>query len=310
MQCREQEINFGCKTVAEILLGDAEERTKILQASYEKQSDSMMTDYTYETIAEQVEDAVEEESPARNDSSISSASQLLEDPLSMSWAFTSPINDLEGEFTLKRQRGIRRKRPRKDGDKTADGKRAKRTCSSPVAKGDQDVLIEAVNPNVKKLALETDLDSTLDEKHDMPAMRTSFLREDRKMEDTSRGKASSWDLDSPKSSVDDLQSPKSFVTSVSTTPEVPLVATVRRCLKFSPEDELPMRSNCRGSIEIECSLVAEQIYVRGESCYACLMYKLTMLAEIPESNVCSSERMLKSSEKSFSYESNITYRCY
>jgi len=262
MRCREQEVNFGSKTVAEILLGDAEERTKVLEASCEKRPDSKMTDHTYETIAEQNE-IVEEESSTRNDSSISSVSQLLENTSSASWAFASPLNDLEGEFTLKRQRGIRRKRPRKDGDKTVDGKRAKRTCS-PVAKDDQEALIEAVNPNVKKLALETDLDSTLDEKH-VPAMKMSFLREDRKEEDTSR-KINSWDsLDSPKSSMmDDLQSSKSFVTSVSTTPEVPLVATVRRCLKFSPEDELPTRSNCRGSIEIECSLVAEQIHVRGE----------------------------------------------
>ncbi|RLU21919.1 hypothetical protein DMN91_006298 [Ooceraea biroi] len=259
---REKEVNFGSKTVAEILLGDAEERTKILEASCEKRPDSKMTDHTYETIAEQ-DEIVEEESPARNDSSISSVSQLLEDPSPVSWAFASPLNDLEGEFTLKRQRGIRRKRPRKDGDKTVEGKRAKRTCS-PATK-DQDGLIEAVNPNVKKLALETDLDSTLDEKH-VPAMKTSFLREDRKEEDTSR-KTNSWDLDSPKSSMmDDLQSSKSFVTSVSTTPEVPLVATVRRCLKFSPEDELPTRSNCRGSIEIECSLVAEQIHVRVIRC--------------------------------------------
>jgi hypothetical protein len=248
--------------VAEILLGDAEERTKVLEASCEKQPDSKMTDHTYETIAEQNE-IVEEESSTRNDSSISSVSQLLENTSSTFWAFASPLNDLEGEFTLKRQRGIRRKRPRKDGDKTVDGKRAKRTCS-PVAKDNQNVLIEAVNPNVKKLALETDLDLTLDEKQ-VPVMKTSFLREDRKEEDTSR-KTNSWDsLDSPKSSMmDDLQSSKSFVTSVSTTPEVPLVATVRRCLKFSPEDELPTRSNCRGSIEIECSLSAEQIYVRGK----------------------------------------------
>lgn len=246
--------------MAEILLGDAEERTKVLEASCEKRPDSEMTDHTYETIAERIE-IVEEESPARNDSSISSVSQLLEDPSPVSWAFASPLNDLEGEFTLKRQRGIRRKRPRKDGDKTIDGKRAKRACSS-VSNDNQDVLIEAVNPNVKKLALETDLDTTLDEKH-VPAMKTSFLREDRKEEDTSR-KTNSWDLDSPKSSMMDDQSSKSFVTSVSTTPEVPLVATVRRCLKFSPEDELPTRSNCRGSIEIECSLVAEQIHVRGK----------------------------------------------
>ncbi|XP_025073110.1 uncharacterized protein LOC105423144 [Pogonomyrmex barbatus] len=197
---REQEVNFGSKTVAEILLGDAEERNKILEASCEKRSDSKMTNHTYETIAE----VIEEESPARNDSSISSVSQLLEDPSPVSWAFTSPLNDLEGEFTLKRQRGIRRKRPRKDGDKEVDGKRAKR---SPSIKENQVTLIEAVNPNVKKLALETDLDLTLDEKH-MPATKVSFYSiEDRKEEDISR-KTSSWDLDSPKSSMmDDIKSP-------------------------------------------------------------------------------------------------------
>ncbi|XP_067215938.1 uncharacterized protein PsGEF isoform X2 [Linepithema humile] len=260
---REQEVNFGSKTVAEILLGDAEERNKVLEASCEKQSDLKMMDHTYETIAEQ-DEVVEEESPARNDSSISSVSQLLEDPSPVSWAFASPLNDLGGEFTLKRQRGIRRKRPRKDGDKEADGKRAKRTCS-PSAKEDQNTLVEAVNPNVKKLALETDLDSTLDEKH-MPATKASFGAENRKEEDVSR-KTSSWDLDSPKSSMmDDLHSSKSFVTSTSTTPEVPLVATVRRCLKFSPESEPPTRSTCRGSIEIECSLVAEHIHVRVIRC--------------------------------------------
>ncbi|KYQ58357.1 hypothetical protein ALC60_02777 [Trachymyrmex zeteki] len=257
---REQEINFGSKTVAEILLDDAEERNKVLEASCEKRPESKMTDHTYETIVE----VVEEESPARNDSSISSVSQLLEDPSPVSWAFTSPLNDLDGEFTLKRQRGIRRKRPRKDGDKVVDGKRAKRTCS-PSTKENQVTLVEAINPNVKKLALETDLDSTLDEKH-VPATKMSFYDvEDRKEDDISR-KTSSWDLDSPKSSMmDDLHSSKSFVTSVSTTPEVPLVATVRRCLKFSPEGELPTRSS-RGSIEIECSLVAEHIHVRVIRC--------------------------------------------
>jgi len=261
--CREQEINFGSKTVAEILLGDAKERNKILETSCEKRPDSKMTDHTYETIME----IVEEESPARNDSSISSVSQLLEDPSPVSWAFTSPLND--GEFTLKRQRGIRRKRPRKDGDKAMDGKRAKRTCS-PLIKENRITLVEAINPNVKKLVLETDLDSTLDEKH-VPATKMSFYSvedQSRKEDDISR-KTSSWELDSPKSSMmDDLHSSKSFVTSVSTTPEVPLVATVRRCLKFSPEGELPTRSNC-GSIEIECSLVAEHIHVRGE--FTCIL---------------------------------------
>lgn len=258
---REQDVNFGSRTVAEILLGDAAERSKILEASYDKQSDASTMNHIYETIAEQ-DEVMEEESPARNDSSISSVSQLLEDPSPVSWPFASPLNDLEGEFTLKRQRGIRRKRTRKDGDKAVDGKRAKRTFS-PSTGNDQNTLVEAVNPNVKKLALETDLDSTLDEKQ-MLASKTSFCAvDDRKEEDISR-KTSSWELDSLKSSAtDDLHSSKSFVTSVSTTPDVPLIATVRRCLKFSPEGD-PPRSNCRSSIEIECSFVAEHIYVRGE----------------------------------------------
>lgn len=260
--CREQEVNFGSKTVAEILLTNAEERSKILEAC-DKQSD--MTDHIYETIPEQDEVAEEELSPARNDSSILSVSQLLEDPSPVSWAFASPLNDLEGEFTLKRQRGIRRKRPRKDGDKAMDGKRAKRTCSPSATNENQDTLIEAVNPNVKKLVLETDLDATLDEKH-LPVTKAFFCGDakNRKEEDVNR-KAGFWDLDSPKSSMtDDLYSTKSFATSVSTTPEVPLVATVRRCLKFSPESEPSTRFNCCGSIEIECSLVAENIHVRGE----------------------------------------------
>lgn len=259
--CREQGINFGSKTVAEILLSNAEERSKILEAC-DKQSDSNMTDHIYETIPEQ-DEVAEEESPARNDSSISSVSQLLENPSPASWAFASPLNDVEGEFTLKRQRGIRRKRPRKDGDKAMDGKRIKRMCS-PSANKDQNTLIEAVNPNVKKLVLETDLDSTLNEKH--PPVTKAFFcdAKDRKEEDINR-KAGFSSLDSPKSSMmDDLHSTKSFATSVSTTPEVPLIATVRRCLKFSPESEPSTRFNCCGSIEIECSLVAEHIHVRGK----------------------------------------------
>lgn len=258
--CREQEINFGSKTVAEILLGNAEERSKILEAG-DKQSDSNMMDHIYETIPEQ-DEVAEEESLARNDSSISSVSQLLEDPSPVSWAFASPLNDL-GEFTLKRQRGIRRKRPRKDGDKAMDGKRVKRMCS-PSVNEDQNTLIEAINPNVKKLVLETDLDSTLNEKH-LPVTKAFFCdAKDRKEEDVNR-KADFWDLDSPKSSMmDDLHSTKSFATSVSTTPEVPLIATVRRCLKFSPESEPSTRFNSCGSIEIECSLVAEHIHVRGK----------------------------------------------
>ncbi|XP_076160107.1 protostome-specific GEF [Ptiloglossa arizonensis] len=267
---REQEMNFTGKTVAEILLGDVEERKKLLEGNRNDQIPTK-SEHTYETIVEQEENA-EEETPPHNDSSVSSASQLLEDPSPMSWAFTSPPNDLDGEFTLKRQRGIRRKRHRKDTEKIYEGKRAKRrssshspTTSSKTAKP-RDALVEAVNPNVKKLALETDLDSTFELKPVLPPKALLSVRDDpRKDEDAGR-KAGSWDLDSPKSTVtDDFPSSKSFLNSVSNTPEAPLVATVRRCLKYSPENEQP-RPNCHGSIEIEYSVLGDQIHVRVIRC--------------------------------------------
>ncbi|XP_076228035.1 protostome-specific GEF isoform X1 [Nomia melanderi] len=267
---REQEMNFTGKTVAEILLGDAEERKKVLEGSREEEN-LTKSDHTYETIVEQEENA-EDESARHNDSSVSSASQLLEDPSPMSWAFSSPPDELDGEFTLKRQRGIRRKRHRKDNEKMYEGKRAKRRLSShsPSTSGQpplsQDTLVEAVNPNVKKLALETDLDSTLDEKCAFaPKELFGGLDEPPKDEELGR-KASSWELDSPKSTVtDDFHSSKSLLNSVSNTPEAPLVATVRRCLKFSPESE-PPRPNCHGSIEIEYSVAGDQIHVRVIRC--------------------------------------------
>ncbi|XP_053988238.1 uncharacterized protein LOC128881323 isoform X1 [Hylaeus volcanicus] len=263
---REQEMNFSGKTVAEILLGDVEERKKVLEGARDEQN-LTKSDHTYETIVEQ-----EEETAAHNDSSVSSASQLLEDPSPMSWAFSSPPNDLDGEFTLKRQRGIRRKRHRKDNEKIYEGKRAKRRSlsHSPSTSGkmqkSQDTLMEAVNPNVKKLALETDLDSTLDEKCVFaPKALLCDVDEPPKDEDVGR-KVGSWDLDSPKSTVtDDFQSSKSFLNSMSNTPEAPLVATVRRCLKYSPESEQP-RPNSHGSIEIEYSVVGDQIHVRVIRC--------------------------------------------
>ncbi|KAG7197837.1 hypothetical protein KM043_001649 [Ampulex compressa] len=275
---KEQEINFSGKTVAEILLGDVEERKKVLEDSCDNQTSSKSLDHTYETIVDRediAEDNLEEEEEeeeggmrGHNDSSVSSASQLLEDPSPMSWAFASPPNDLDGEFTLKRQRGIRRKRHRKDTEKILEEKRAKRrstgeeTSQDPSAMEEQ-VLAEAVNLNVKKLALETDLDSTLEEKEALAGKGSRSSLEDRKEEGVAR-KAGTWDLDSPKSSLmDDFQSSKSFPNSASNTPEAPLVATVRRCLKFSPESE-PPRINCRGSIEIEYSVLADRIHVRGK----------------------------------------------
>lgn len=88
-----------------------------------------------------------------NDSSVSSASQLLENPSPISWAFCSPSSDLDnGEFTLKRQRGIRRKRVAKN--EITDG-----SCKKP--KREKMPLIEAINRHVKRHALETDLDSSM-----------------------------------------------------------------------------------------------------------------------------------------------------
>ncbi|XP_043254645.1 uncharacterized protein LOC122398629 [Colletes gigas] len=266
---REQEINFTGKTVAEILLGDVEERKKVLEDARDDQN-LTKSDHTYETIVEQEENA-EEETARHNDSSVSSASQLLEDPSPMSWAFSSPPDDLDGEFTLKRQRGIRRKRHRKDTEKIYEGKRAKRRLSShspstsAKTEKQRDLLVEAVNPNVKKLALETDLDSTLDEKC-ASAPKTLLCGAEDPRKDEEGRKVGSWDLDSPKSTItDDFQSSKSFLNSMSNTPEAPLVATVRRCLKYSPESEQP-KPNCHGSIEIEYSVVGDQIHVRVIRC--------------------------------------------
>ncbi|CAL7948000.1 unnamed protein product [Xylocopa violacea] len=271
-QQQQQEINFTGKTVAEILLGDVEERKKVLEGSCEEESLARV-DRTYETIVEQ-----EETTACRNDSSVSSASQLLEDPSPMSWAFASPSNDLDGEFTLKRQRGIRRKRHRKDTEKIFAGKRAKRRSSShspstsakKSANPRDSSLVEAVNPNVKKLALETDLDEFEPKFCDLDDRKQVEEEEEEgegEGEDGVERKANTWDLDSPKSTVtDDFHSSKSFLNSMSNTPETPLVATVRRCLKFSPETEPPKANNSHGSIEIECSLVNDRIHVRVIRC--------------------------------------------
>lgn len=236
---REQESKVGVKTVAEILIEDKQEREKVLNSTSEN---------IYEEIEEKERDF--------NDSSmsISSASQLLENPSPLSWAVQSPSFDLEGEFTLKRQRGIRRKRPKENDDKS-QSKRKKRSLSlspSNTKKNpDQRVLVEAVNRNVRRCVLETNLDSNLD----------SIL--DRPEESISQRKASVWELESPRSTMtDDFQSSKSFMNSLSETPETPLVATVRRCLKYSPESE-PVRSE-RGSIEIEYSVYGDQIHVHSK----------------------------------------------
>ena len=105
------------------------------------------------TVLEEAEGPASACKAAHNDSSVSSASQLLENPSPVSWAFCSPASESEGEFTLKRQRGIRRKRQPSGREALADSKRPRRSG--------QPLLAEAVNRHVKRLALETDLDSSL-----------------------------------------------------------------------------------------------------------------------------------------------------
>lgn len=217
-----------------------------------------------------------------SDSSISSASQLLENPSPLSWALQSPSKDFEGEFTLRRQRGIRRKRHQQketeiEKNSSSESKRAKKQGDSlnqnesttqineEIEEIIEDPLMEAVNRNVKRCPLETDLDSTLDDKFAGGSTTTFCVDIQSQLLDDSRRKASSfWDLESPKSSLlDDLHSTKSFLNSVENTPEAPLVATVRRCLKYSPEID-PPKSNSKGSIQIEHSVQDEQIHLKGK----------------------------------------------
>ena len=267
--------------MAEILLKDYEERRKILEArKSNKAQNGDSPEHIYETIPEKddqvpVEDLILAES--HNNSSVSSASQLLENPSPLSWALQSPSKDFEGEFTLRRQRGIRRKRQQKDADpeKNSKSKRAKKRSlslspSTMVQVGEvevQEPLVEAVNRNVKRCPLETDLDSTLDDKLSGGSTTTFCVDVQNQNVEDSRRKTSFWDLESPKSSLlDDFHSSKSFSNIVSNTSETPLVATVRRCLKYSPECEVP-KANPRGSIQIEYSVQGEQIYVRREFPY-------------------------------------------
>lgn len=277
---RDQGANSSDKKVAEILILDAEERRRVLEETrpegmIEKMNNSsrMATGKEgeiYEVIREREDEGfVDEGKAAHNDSSVSSASQLLEDPSPMSWAFRSP-SDSEGVFTLRRQRGIRRKRQKRDqpGEKVSTSKKRRSRSLSPTSK--RKILetkvpsIEAVNRHVKKFALETDLDSTFGEITASKTISFSQSTEERK-EDENLTKINSWQLESPKSSmIDDFQSSKSFLHSVTDTPEAPLVATVRRCLKYSPENDVPRSSNSKGSIEIECTVVADSLHVRGE----------------------------------------------
>lgn len=283
MRSREQESSG--KTVAEILLLDAEERRRVLEESDTRTADTILeniaevsrtvteasSEHIYETIAEREDEGFVEEGKApHNDSSVSSASQLLEDPSPMSWAFRSP-SDSEGVFTLRRQRGIRRKRQKREpaNDKTSTSKKRRSLSLSPSSKRkileSQVPDVEAVNRHVKKFALETDLDSTFGEVTASKTMSFSHSAEERKAEDSTAKTTNSWELDSPKSSlIDDFQSSKSFLYSVTNTPEAPLVATVRRCLKYSPESETPRSGTGRGSIEIECNVIANSLHVRGK----------------------------------------------
>lgn len=255
--------------MAEILLKDTEERRKILEAKLMRGENS--PEHIYEMIVERDEIA------SHSDSSVSSASQLLENPSPLSWALQSPSKDFEGEFTLRRQRGIRRKRQQKETEveKNSESKRAKKLSQSPENVNDEnhvneiseiiveDPLMEAVNRNVKRCPLETDLDSTLDDNKFAGSTTTFCVDIQSQILEDSRRKASFWELESPKSLLmDDLHSTKSFLNSVENTPEAPLVATVRRCLKYSPEID-PPKSNSKGSIQIEHSVHDEQIHLKG-----------------------------------------------
>ena len=282
---REQEANSSGKTVAEILILDAEERRRVLEESDTRTESTLKNnddglsrtisesiEHIYEAIREKEDEGFVEESKApHNDSSVSSASQLLEDPSPMSWAFRSP-SDSEGVFTLRRQRGIRRKRHKRDtgADKTSISKKRRSVSLSPSSKRQiletQVPSIEAVNHHVKKCALETDLDSTFGEVTVSKTMSFSQSGSERcKANETSTTKTNSWELDSPKSSmIDDFQSSKSFLYSITNTPEAPLVATVRRCLKYSPESEKTTSYSSRGSIEIRWNVVADSLHLHGK----------------------------------------------
>lgn len=264
------------KSVAEILASDALERC-IGRTGRPNPVEEF--EARQEGLSEKEErmenETVDEPGAPHNDSSVSSASQLLEDPSPMSWAVASPLGDLDGQFTLRRQRGIRRKRTGQQRDVAffeVSRKRAKRRSASLSPKRspafresspDPGFICEAVNLEVNKFILETDLDASCE-------TRTASLcpsLDDPKTEDRSR-KTLCWELESPKSSVmnDDFHTSKSFLTSVSVTPEAPLVATVRRCLKYSPEGDAfrPFSYSSRGSIEVELSTQADHIQVRGK----------------------------------------------
>lgn len=270
------------KKVADILIQDPDERRLVQNSSSDKLKINLnnenLNDYEtineshiYETILEINNDSENN----HNDSSISSASQLLEDPSPMSWLINSPDDDNDdddGRFTLKRQRGIRRKRQKKnhDNNDSSANKKAKIHKSSSISPESRRKILEtgipifeAFNYNVKKLPLETDFDATIGDEINFKTTTTPLFCHSK--DDVT--KVNMWDLDSPKSSlIDDYQSSKgSFIQSVSETPEAPLIATVRRCLKYSPEfDNNGSKLHTRGSIEIEYNATGDFIHIKGK----------------------------------------------
>uniref|UniRef100_A0ABD2XP54 Uncharacterized protein n=1 Tax=Trichogramma kaykai TaxID=54128 RepID=A0ABD2XP54_9HYME len=334
------------------------------------------TEHIYETIDERPVDVVfgaRRSSvclmrPKHNDSSVSSASQLLDDPSPTTWmVFSSPPSspndddddddDVIGEFPLKRQRVIRRKRTLPQAN--SNNSMAKRPKM-----GEELPLIEAVNRHVKRLALETDLDLSTTMKQDegqttmqvddepQAQRKEEDAKETRPIESgrvderrhgcvidvdepqqqqqqqqneespiTSRkrcpinvvnGGSHAWQSPCSKSSslalmmraVDSFATPSSSDSERSSpcsagrtaaaaaaamigshqnqkcsTPEAtPLVATVRRCLEYSPETPSEYGSGSstlrndeasyggRGSIEVECSSADDRISVKIIRC--------------------------------------------
>ncbi|KAF7997743.1 hypothetical protein HCN44_009141 [Aphidius gifuensis] len=277
----QQETN----TVADILIKDIEER-KLVQNSKDNNNinrnnrnnnndnyeDAMNESHIYESILDNNDNNINNNDDSNhNDSTISSASQLLEDPSPMSWIQNSPINDCDGKFTLRRQRGIRRKRQQKNNDNNnlSTNKKPKIQKNNIISPESCRKILETGLPifddyNKKLNNNYNDIDDlTFGEKNSYKI--TSSFNSHSKDEIT---KINMWDLDSPKSSlIDDYQNSKnSFLQSVIETPEAPLIATVRRCLKYSPECDNVNKLQTRGSIEIEYNAVSDYIHIRVIRC--------------------------------------------
>ncbi|XP_023245428.1 uncharacterized protein LOC106636519 [Copidosoma floridanum] len=285
---RKREANTsGAKSVAEILLGDSAERRKVLGSGARSEpEEEEEEEHIYETIDEgpaaNVTLAMEldESKAAHNDSSVSSASQLLENPSPLSWQGSSDAKLAAGEFPLRRQRGIRRKRQARDKDGTAksevvQGKRPRR-------EDDED----ATDPETNLRAAHHSLtDAPMSAELRDPVPEGNRRRREAIMS------TSTWDTDSLKSSLLDSFATSMTTTSAICTPEAPLVATVRRCLKYSPETPCPSAeysgsssrcsnasnclagsggngsgggSNSRSSIEIACFAQNDRIHIRGD----------------------------------------------